>query len=77
MSVLDVLLQDLYLNYSFIGIIWDGSGVYENKIYGVECFVGDLECIEEVVRFEEFLFLGGEKVIKEFKCLVLEIVLKY
>ncbi len=76
-SVLDVLLQDPHLNDPFIGIIWDGSGAYENKIYGAECFVGDLERIEEVARFEEFLLLGGEKAIKEPKRLVLEIALKH
>ncbi len=76
-SVLDALLQDPHLNDPFIGIIWDGSGVYENKIYGAECFVGDFERIEEIARFEEFLLLGGEKAIKEPKRLVLEIALKH
>lgn len=76
-SVLDALLQDPHLNHPFIGIIWDGSGAYENKIYGAECFVGDLERIEETARFEEFLLLGGEKAIKEPKRLVLEIALKH
>ncbi len=76
-SVLDALLQDPHLNNPFIGIIWDGSGAYENKIYGAECFVGDLERIEEIARFEEFLLLGGEKAIKEPKRLVLEIALKH
>ncbi|GHR30785.1 carbamoyltransferase HypF [Helicobacter pylori] len=76
-SVLDALLQDSHLNHPFIGIIWDGSGAYENKIYGAECFVGDFERIEEVARFEEFLLLGGEKAIKEPKRLVLEIALKH
>ncbi len=76
-SVLDALLQDPHLNNPFIGIIWDGSGAYGNKIYGAECFVGDLECIEEVARFEEFLLLGGQKAIKEPKRLVLEIALKH
>ncbi len=76
-SVLGALLQDPHLNHPFIGIIWDGSGAYENKIYGAECFVGDLERIEEVARFEEFLLLGGEKAIKEPKRLVLEIALKH
>ncbi|GAA7815865.1 carbamoyltransferase HypF [Helicobacter pylori] len=76
-SVLDALLQDPHLNHPFIGIVWDGSGAYENKIYGAECFVGDLERIEEVTRFEEFWLLGGEKAIKEPKRLVLEIALKH
>ncbi|MFP6139863.1 carbamoyltransferase HypF [Helicobacter pylori] len=76
-SVLDALLQDPHLNHPFIGIVWDGSGAYENKIYGAECFVGDLECIEEIARFEEFLLLGGQKAIKEPKRLVLEIALKH
>ncbi|AFX90463.1 transcriptional regulator HypF [Helicobacter pylori Aklavik117] len=76
-SVLDALLQDPHLNNPFIGIIWDGSGAYGNKIYGAECFVGDFERIEEVARFEEFLLLGGEKAIKEPKRLVLEIALKH
>ncbi|QQW95856.1 carbamoyltransferase HypF [Helicobacter pylori] len=76
-SILDALLQDPHLNNPFIGIVWDGSGAYENKIYGAECFVGDFECIEEVARFEEFLLLGGEKAIKEPKRLVLEIALKH
>ncbi|GAA8995485.1 carbamoyltransferase HypF [Helicobacter pylori] len=76
-SVLDALLQDPHLNDPFIGIIWDGSGAYENKIYGAECFVGDFERVEEVARFEEFLLLGGEKAIKEPKRLVLEIALKH
>ncbi|WP_164858843.1 carbamoyltransferase HypF [Helicobacter pylori] len=76
-SVLDALLQDPHLNHSFIGIIWDGSGAYENKIYGAECFVGDFERIEEVARFEEFWLLGGQKAIKEPKRLVLEIALKH
>ncbi|WQX99024.1 carbamoyltransferase HypF [Helicobacter pylori] len=76
-SVLDALLQDPHLNHPFIGIIWDGSGAYENKIYGAECFVGDLERIEEVARFEEFWLLGGQKAIKEPKRLVLEIALKH
>ncbi|QQW88629.1 carbamoyltransferase HypF [Helicobacter pylori] len=76
-SVLDALLQDPHLNNPFIGIVWDGSGAYENKIYGAECFVGDFECIEETARFEEFLLLGGEKAIKEPKRLVLEIALKH
>ncbi|WP_367711473.1 carbamoyltransferase HypF [Helicobacter pylori] len=76
-SVLDALLQDPHLNNPFIGIVWDGSGAYENKIYGAECFVGDLERIEEVARFEEFLLLGGQKAIKEPKRLVLEISLKH
>ncbi len=76
-SVLDALLQDPHLNHPFIGIIWDGSGAYENKIYGAECFVGDFERIEETARFEEFLLLGGEKAIKEPKRLVLEIALKH
>ncbi|GAA7824711.1 carbamoyltransferase HypF [Helicobacter pylori] len=76
-SVLDALLQDPHLNHPFIGIIWDGSGAYENKIYGAECFVGDFEYIEEVARFEEFWLLGGEKAIKEPKRLVLEIALKH
>ncbi|WP_181370464.1 carbamoyltransferase HypF [Helicobacter pylori] len=76
-SVLDALLQDPHLNHSFIGIVWDGSGAYGNKIYGAECFVGDLERIEEVARFEEFLLLGGQKAIKEPKRLVLEISLKH
>lgn len=76
-SVLDALLQDPHLNHPFIGIVWDGSGAYENKIYGAECFVGDLECIEEVTRFEEFWLLGGQKAIKEPKRLVLEIALKH
>ncbi len=76
-SVLDALLQDPHLNHPFIGIIWDGSGAYENKIYGAECFVGDFERIEEMARFEEFLLLGGQKAIKEPKRLVLEIALKH
>ncbi|GAA7891456.1 carbamoyltransferase HypF [Helicobacter pylori] len=76
-SVLDALLQDPHLNDPFIGIIWDGSGAYENKIYGAECFVGDFERIEEIARFEEFLLLGGEKAIKEPKRLVLGIALKH
>ncbi|MGL2870146.1 carbamoyltransferase HypF [Helicobacter pylori] len=76
-SVLDALLQDPHLNHPFIGIIWDGSGAYENKIYGAECFMGDLERIEEVARFEEFWLLGGQKAIKEPKRLVLEIALKH
>ncbi|MFP6233257.1 carbamoyltransferase HypF [Helicobacter pylori] len=76
-SVLDALLQDPHLNHPFTGIIWDGSGAYENKIYGAECFVGDLERIEEVARFEEFWLLGGQKAIKEPKRLVLEIALKH
>ncbi|GAA9926176.1 carbamoyltransferase HypF [Helicobacter pylori] len=76
-SVLDALLQNPHLNNPFIGIIWDGSGAYENKIYGAECFVGDFERIEEIARFEEFLLLGGEKAIKEPKRLVLEIALKH
>ncbi len=50
-SVLDALLQNPHLNNPFIGIVWDGSGAYGNKIYGAECFVGDLERIEEVARF--------------------------
>ncbi len=76
-SILDALLQDPHLNHPFIGIIWDGSGAYENKIYGAECFVGDFERIEEVARFEEFWLLGGQKAIKEPKRLVLEIALKH
>ncbi|GAA8250395.1 carbamoyltransferase HypF [Helicobacter pylori] len=76
-SILDALLQDPHLNHPFIGIIWDGNGAYENKIYGAECFVGDLERIEEVARFEEFWLLGGQKAIKEPKRLVLEIALKH
>ncbi|WP_164869187.1 carbamoyltransferase HypF [Helicobacter pylori] len=76
-SILDALLQDPHLNHPFIGIIWDGSGAYENKIYGAECFVGGFERIEEIARFEEFLLLGGEKAIKEPKRLVLEIALKH
>ncbi|WP_165560055.1 carbamoyltransferase HypF [Helicobacter pylori] len=76
-SVLDALLQDPHLNHPFIGIIWDGSGAYENKIYGAECFVGDFERIEEMARFEEFWLLGGQKAIKEPKRLVLEIALKH
>ncbi len=76
-SILDALLQDPHLNHPFIGIIWDGSGAYDNKIYGAECFVGDFEYIEEVARFEEFWLLGGQKAIKEPKRLVLEIALKH
>ncbi|MFP6022157.1 carbamoyltransferase HypF [Helicobacter pylori] len=76
-SILDALLQDPHLNHPFIGIVWDGSGAYENKVYGAECFVGDLERIEEVARFEEFWLLGGQKAIKEPKRLVLEIALKH
>ncbi|GAA7747619.1 carbamoyltransferase HypF [Helicobacter pylori] len=76
-SVLDALLQDPHLNHPFIGIVWDGSGAYGNKIYGAECFVGDLERIEETARFEEFWLLGGQKAIKEPKRLVLEIALKH
>ncbi|MGL2580911.1 carbamoyltransferase HypF [Helicobacter pylori] len=76
-SILDALLQDPHLNHSFIGIVWDGSGAYGNKIYGAECFVGDLERIEEAARFEEFWLLGGQKAIKEPKRLVLEISLKH
>ncbi|MGL2898688.1 carbamoyltransferase HypF [Helicobacter pylori] len=76
-SVLDALLQNPHLNHPFIGIVWDGSGAYENKIYGAECFVGDFEYIEEVARFEEFWLLGGQKAIKEPKRLVLEIALKH
>lgn len=76
-SVLDALLQNPHLNHPFIGIVWDGSGAYENKVYGAECFVGDLERIEEVARFEEFWLLGGQKAIKEPKRLVLEIALKH
>ncbi|WP_033614625.1 carbamoyltransferase HypF [Helicobacter pylori] len=76
-SMLDALLQDPNLNYPFIGIVWDGSGAYENKIYGAECFVGDFERIEEAARFEEFLLLGGQKAIKDPKRLVLEISLKH
>ncbi|PDW13396.1 carbamoyltransferase HypF [Helicobacter pylori] len=76
-SVLDALLQDPHLNHPFIGIIWDGSGAYDNKIYGAECFIGDFERIEEVARFEEFWLLGGQKAIKEPRRLVLEIALKH
>ncbi|MGN8361003.1 carbamoyltransferase HypF [Helicobacter pylori] len=76
-SILDALLQDPHLNHPFIGIVWDGSGAYENKIYGAECFIGDLERIEEIARFEEFWLLGGQKAIKEPKRLVLEIALKH
>ncbi|GAA7568496.1 carbamoyltransferase HypF [Helicobacter pylori] len=76
-SVLDASLQDPHLNHPFIGIVWDGSGAYENKVYGAECFVGDFERIEEVARFEEFWLLGGQKAIKEPKRLVLEIALKH
>lgn len=76
-SVLDALLQDPHLNHPFIGIIWDGSGAYDNKVYGAECFVGDFERIEEIARFEEFWLLGGQKAIKEPRRLVLEIALKH
>ncbi len=76
-SVLDALLQDPHLNHPFIGIVWDGSGAYDNKIYGAECFVGDFERIEEIARFEEFWLLGGQKAIKEPRRLVLEIALKH
>ncbi|GAA8481638.1 carbamoyltransferase HypF [Helicobacter pylori] len=76
-SILDALLQDPHLNHPFIGIVWDGSGAYENKVYGAECFIGDFECIEEMARFEEFWLLGGQKAIKEPKRLVLEIALKH
>ncbi|WP_162968020.1 carbamoyltransferase HypF [Helicobacter pylori] len=76
-SILDALLQDPHLNHPFIGIVWDGSGAYENKVYGAECFMGDFERIEEVARFEEFWLLGGQKAIKEPKRLVLEIALKH
>ncbi len=76
-SILDALLQDPHLNHPFIGIIWDGSGAYDNKIYGAECFIGDFERIEEIARFEEFWLLGGQKAIKEPKRLVLEIALKH
>ncbi|WQV03128.1 carbamoyltransferase HypF [Helicobacter pylori] len=76
-SILDAFLQDPNLNCPFIGIVWDGSGAYENKIYGAECFVGDFERIEEAARFEEFLLLGGQKAIKDPKRLVLEISLKH
>ncbi len=76
-SILDALLQDPHLNHLFIGIVWDGSGAYENKIYGAECFVGDFERIEEIARFEEFWLFGGQKAIKEPKRLVLEIALKH
>ncbi len=76
-SMLDALLQNPHLNHPFIGIVWDGSGAYENKIYGAECFVGDFERIEEAARFEEFLLLGGQKAIKDPKRLVLEISLKH
>ncbi|WQX39937.1 carbamoyltransferase HypF [Helicobacter pylori] len=76
-SILDALLQDPHLNHPFIGIVWDGSGAYDNKVYGAECFVGDLERIEEIARFEEFWLLGGQKAIKEPKRLVLEIALKH
>ncbi len=76
-SVLDALLQDPHLNHPFIGIIWDGSGAYDNKVYGAECFVGDFERIEETARFEEFWLLGGQKAIKEPRRLVLEIALKH
>ncbi|WRG07699.1 carbamoyltransferase HypF [Helicobacter pylori] len=76
-SVLDALLQNPHLNHPFIGIVWDGSGAYENKVYGAECFVGDFERIEEIARFEEFWLLGGQKAIKEPKRLVLEIALKH
>ncbi|MGL2438113.1 carbamoyltransferase HypF [Helicobacter pylori] len=76
-SILDALLQDPHLNHPFIGIIWDGSGAYENKVYGAECFVGDFERIEEIARFEEFWLLGGQKAIKEPRRLVLEIALKH
>ncbi|MUU21491.1 carbamoyltransferase HypF [Helicobacter pylori] len=76
-SVLDASLQDPHLNHPFIGIVWDGSGAYENKVYGAECFVGDLERIEEIARFEEFWLLGGQKAIKEPRRLVLEIALKH
>ncbi|MGL2332488.1 carbamoyltransferase HypF [Helicobacter pylori] len=76
-SVLDALLQDPHLNHPFIGIVWDGSGAYDNKVYGAECFVGDLERIEETARFEEFWLLGGQKAIKEPRRLVLEIALKH
>ncbi|WQS52325.1 carbamoyltransferase HypF [Helicobacter pylori] len=76
-SVLDALLQDPHLNHPFIGIVWDGSGAYENKIYGAECFVGDFERIKEIARFEEFWLLGGQKAIKEPRRLVLEIALKH
>ncbi len=76
-SVLDALLQNPHLNHPFIGIVWDGSGAYENKVYGAECFVGDLERIEEIARFEEFWLLGGQKAIKEPRRLVLEIALKH
>ncbi|MGN8375927.1 carbamoyltransferase HypF [Helicobacter pylori] len=76
-SILDASLQDPHLNHPFIGIVWDGSGAYENKVYGAECFVGDFERIEEIARFEEFLLLGGQKAIKEPRRLVLEIALKH
>ncbi len=76
-SVLDALLQNPHLNHPFIGIVWDGSGAYDNKVYGAECFVGDFERIEEIARFEEFWLLGGQKAIKEPKRLVLEIALKH
>ncbi|MGL2431718.1 carbamoyltransferase HypF [Helicobacter pylori] len=76
-SILDALLQDPHLNHPFIGIVWDGSGAYENKVYGAECFIGDFERIEEIARFEEFWLLGGQKAIKEPRRLVLEIALKH
>ncbi|EMG99899.1 carbamoyltransferase HypF [Helicobacter pylori] len=76
-SILDASLQDPHLNHPFIGIVWDGSGAYDNKVYGAECFVGDFERIEEIARFEEFWLLGGQKAIKEPRRLVLEIALKH
>ncbi|EMH44859.1 carbamoyltransferase HypF [Helicobacter pylori GAM96Ai] len=76
-SILDASLQDSHLNHPFIGIVWDGSGAYDNKVYGAECFVGDFERIEEIARFEEFWLLGGQKAIKEPRRLVLEIALKH
>jgi hydrogenase maturation protein HypF len=77
-----ILAESNALEESGIGIIWDGTGLGEDKhIWGGECFIYQPDmCVgtmERVWHFEEFTLLGGESAIKDIGKLALSLMWHY
>ncbi|WP_300733143.1 carbamoyltransferase HypF [uncultured Helicobacter sp.] len=79
-----LLAESNALEEAGIGIIWDGTGLGEDRhIWGGECFLyqpngcGDSHTMERIYHFDEFVLLGGESSIKDIGKLALSLMWHY
>ncbi|MCH5313417.1 MAG: carbamoyltransferase HypF [Helicobacter sp.] len=75
-----ILAEAQALDEIGLGIIWDGTGLGEDRhIWGGECFLyePDSRTMRRLWHFDEFVFLGGEGAIKDIGKLALSLLLHY